>query len=584
MRVRTDVWPEILRLARTRIELSDDDEVVGVFAFHDQIVPLAELDELVELPPLTRRSRGIEQLNRLRAQPRGTNLGMAFRFGAELFEQSRYAELIPQVCVVTDRAKGSDLTALAGFEWPAAIEARLLSPASLVGSARLQLLPANSARPNELVRVRILNSETATETTFQVEWEGTDGSGVRLNQGDESRAGPLGSEVASSDVPARVMAVDVPAGQSRTVSLPLRRSPGIGTTVRLKSNGGLLCDEVFVGSMERPAATVLFYPETAESAEPASATKASFPDGPSGAGGPSGLASRFYLQQALGSIAEAAVTVQIVGQFASEEIVDRANIPPPQMALATGEISGDLPAETAKLLGSGGLLVLAPQSLAAATAWASALELSAPVVELPMQSGGWKWQGLQFDHPLLKPFADARFDDFSGIRFWKGRGPSEWPSHAQVLARFEGGQAALVDLPYGGGRVIWMASGWHLEARLEQLPEVHDDAAFDVVTMSTKPKGATHGVKKIEKALNKLLGKSEKKKKHKKKKEPAPLPELEVIGDLGGGVTADGTIAWVCANITTDGAPGRMFLLYAKLDGEWRLMSIQDAAITASQE
>ncbi len=118
-----------------------------------------------------------------------------------------------------------------------------------------------------------------------------------------------------------------------------------------------------------------------------------------------------------------------------------------------------------------------------------------------------------------------------------------------------------------------------LEARLEQLPDVEDDAAFDVVDISINPRGATHGVKKITKAWNKLLGKDEasKKKKKKKKKPVVPL-QIELVGEPGFGTTEDGALAWFCGNLEIEnGLPRRMFLLYTKSGDDWRLMALHDA-------
>lgn len=104
-----------------------------------------------------------------------------------------------------------------------------------------------------------------------------------------------------------------------------------------------------------------------------------------------------------------------------------------------------------------------------------------------------------------------------------------------------------------------------LDEREAQLPDDESDASFDVVVVSTAPKGATHGVKKIKKAW----------KKARKKQEPPPT---EPVGPAAFGITDDGALAWVCANVETDGVPHRMFLLYAR-DDDWRLMALQDAAL-----
>jgi hypothetical protein len=64
-------------------------------------------------------------------------------------------------------------------------------------------------------------------------------------------------------------------------------------------------------------------------------------------------------------------------------------------------------------------------------------------------------------HPILAPFADARFGDFTKIRFWKHRRLDEkgLPG-ARVLARFDDGAPAWLAVPAGRGSLFVMTSGW----------------------------------------------------------------------------------------------------------------------------
>jgi len=68
---------------------------------------------------------------------------------------------------------------------------------------------------------------------------------------------------------------------------------------------------------------------------------------------------------------------------------------------------------------------------------------------------------IDFTHPLLAPFADPRFSDFSKIHFWKYRriDPASIPG-ARVLANFDGGDPAILEKTLGKGRLLLFASGW----------------------------------------------------------------------------------------------------------------------------
>ncbi len=68
---------------------------------------------------------------------------------------------------------------------------------------------------------------------------------------------------------------------------------------------------------------------------------------------------------------------------------------------------------------------------------------------------------IAFDHPLFSPLAAAQFNDFTKIHFWKYRrlDPKSL-GEARVLARFENGDAAVVEKAMGKGRLVVMTSGW----------------------------------------------------------------------------------------------------------------------------
>src|SRR5262249_30678651 len=62
---------------------------------------------------------------------------------------------------------------------------------------------------------------------------------------------------------------------------------------------------------------------------------------------------------------------------------------------------------------------------------------------------------------LFAPFADPRFSDFTMIHFWKYRriDPATLPE-SRIVAKFDNGDPAILDIPFGKGRVFVFASGW----------------------------------------------------------------------------------------------------------------------------
>jgi hypothetical protein len=69
---------------------------------------------------------------------------------------------------------------------------------------------------------------------------------------------------------------------------------------------------------------------------------------------------------------------------------------------------------------------------------------------------------IEFKHPLLMPFSEPRFGDFTQIHFWKYRKiNNEDLPNAQVLANFDSGDPAWLELPVGKGSLLIFTCGWH---------------------------------------------------------------------------------------------------------------------------
>jgi hypothetical protein len=68
---------------------------------------------------------------------------------------------------------------------------------------------------------------------------------------------------------------------------------------------------------------------------------------------------------------------------------------------------------------------------------------------------------MDFEHPLLAPFADPRFGDFTKIRVWKHRRLTldSLPA-ARVIARFDNDDPAIVEVPTSGGRILVFTFSW----------------------------------------------------------------------------------------------------------------------------
>ena len=69
---------------------------------------------------------------------------------------------------------------------------------------------------------------------------------------------------------------------------------------------------------------------------------------------------------------------------------------------------------------------------------------------------------VDLNHPVLQPFDDPRFSDFTQIHFWNYRRLSlDNLPEAHVLARFDNDDPAWLTCPAGGGQLVVLTSGWH---------------------------------------------------------------------------------------------------------------------------
>jgi hypothetical protein len=68
---------------------------------------------------------------------------------------------------------------------------------------------------------------------------------------------------------------------------------------------------------------------------------------------------------------------------------------------------------------------------------------------------------IDFQHPLFAAFADPRFSDFTKIHFWKYRRlESAKFKDARIVATFDSGDPAILQVPLGKGSVMILTSSW----------------------------------------------------------------------------------------------------------------------------
>ena len=72
---------------------------------------------------------------------------------------------------------------------------------------------------------------------------------------------------------------------------------------------------------------------------------------------------------------------------------------------------------------------------------------------------------IDFEYPVFKIFADPRYNNFANVRFWEPHA-LEPPagSDARILAKFDEGPAAIVEVPIGQGKLLIWGGDWTPQA------------------------------------------------------------------------------------------------------------------------
>jgi hypothetical protein len=417
---RANLWAD----ARTRLDavlrnLSPGDQL-AVFTYDRGVQPLLSFGEWNATPAADRMAMVSSRVAAIEPGWSGTNLAAALIAASEALadEEGQKTTGPRQIMLISDLQAGSKVDALQGYEWPKGVEL-IVEPlkAKNPTNAGLQLLAdaADADRQSAAsVRVRVTNAPDATREQFKVGWTKTAGGEF---------VGPL---------------VDayVPPGQSRVVTLPVAGAAG-ANAIALRGDDEDFDNTVYViPPAQQKIAVAYFGSEKADDSKQ----------------------PLFFLKRALPETPRLAVSIVPVasGGVASPEVANAS------LAIVTDVLSTAQAAALREQALAGKTIFVAPKNAAAAAAMGP-LFGGAPLAVEEMRPTSYAMLGdINFQHPLFAAFADPRYSDFTKIHFWKYRrlDATKLPD-ARVLAKFDQGDPALVEVPVGKGRVLVLTSGWN---------------------------------------------------------------------------------------------------------------------------
>jgi hypothetical protein len=323
-----------------------------------------------------------------------------------------------QIILISDIKEGARLDGLQGYDWPRGLEVRTvqLQPRRPTNAGLQWVVDTGDAAPSEEPaaagpRLRVSNSSNAKREQFQLHWEGV----------------------------AAAPAVDlyIPPGQSRVVPAP-KLPPGVsGERLVITGDDDDFDNKVWI-TQPKPEQVQILYAgndATNDSARPL-----------------------YYLKRAFQVTRRQAVEVKarpLSMTFSPEELSAA------RLLVVTDLLPATPLAQAETFLTNGGTVLYVLDNPAAAST-AGRLAGVDNLTATPVTPASYAMFGqIDFEHPLFAAFSDPRYNDFTKIHFWKYQrlDAAKIPG-ARLLARFDDGAPALIEVQRGRGRLLILTSGW----------------------------------------------------------------------------------------------------------------------------
>jgi Mg-chelatase subunit ChlD len=415
---REGLWNKARSVAESYLDKAGPADQVAVLAFDRQPRTLVSFAEWSSWQVDQRAASARQRLATVNPGWMGTQLGLALTSAAEQMMNDSVANKSIEhrdVILISDLQEGAKLDGLQGHDWPMGVKVTVERVEPLrKGNAGLEILSAakDKSGAQDSIHVRVANSRDSAREKFQLSWAADNGAA------------------------SQPMEIYLPPGQVRTFTAP--KLPAGKNTAQMKLGGDAdSFDNVsYYAAPEYDRTSIAWF-------------------GKESVNDPEKL--RYYIERVFAGPAQ---QVEIVRPYTnsafSPDMLSRAAFAIIAENLAPEEITPVLDWLTA---GKSALLVLTDAQMSPALAALGGV----PEPRLTEITNNFALFGeVDFSHPLFTPFADPRFSDFTHIHFWKHRRweiPSGGAAH--VLAKFDDGSPALVQLAVGKGSLLVLTSGWN---------------------------------------------------------------------------------------------------------------------------
>jgi hypothetical protein len=422
---RTGMWAQAISEAQSVLKDVSPTDRFCVMRFDQNVETLIGFEQWNSMDLDRRKVIAAERLSNLSPGWAATNLGQALVSAAEAIgddevndEQQKFRT--HQIVLVSDLQKGGSLEALQAYEWPESLEleVKLIAAAGSTNAAT-QLItsrdhPADTAG-NEQPSVRITNSPDAVVERFSLSWAGDELAGTSQ----------------------RATEVYVPAGHSVVTRIPQRNDNKAPGKLVLTGDDHDFDNALYIAPSLTHQVNILFMASDR-------------------AGDTEGML--YYVQCAFrptGMLDPRVISGSV------ENLTDE-DIAAAHLIIAADVISPGRIGAVRRYLETGRtvLLVMKSPDIAKTIAALAGVEtIESQEAEVNTYA---MLNQIDFKHPLLAPFSEPRFGDFTKIHFWKHRriNIDNLPG-AGVLAWFDNNDPALLELHVDKGSLLVLTSGWH---------------------------------------------------------------------------------------------------------------------------
>ena len=420
---RGDLWEKAQDKAKSIIEKLNTRDRLQLVAFDENPVVLLSFETWVNEGSRA-KELALAAIEDLEPTWKQTAMGEAVASAADVLANSAETSnaATRRVIIVGDLQKGLKLEELNQYPWPDDVElvTEALAPKDGNGNAFVQILP--EAPEDNLMdaparRVRITNHTDSGKTDFKLVWKTLEGTPASL---------PATFQVAP--------------GTGKVVEAPLTTTGLPAPILELEGDTEDFDNKTYSGTPPEKPFRILYYGDD----DPVSTQ-----------------AELFFFQRAL--IPTKTFRPELTHRRSDQSLEDI------DFSLLDFVVVADPPANDnitriGEYLEEGGRALFVMRTTASAAALGALLDEKDLAAE-EMQMPNYALIGeVNRKHPVLSPFSDARFGDFSKVHLWRYRKlPTDLLDRENIvsLARVSGGDPLWFEAAKGKGNLVVFTTGWN---------------------------------------------------------------------------------------------------------------------------